>query len=237
MKKLIFFVLGCLLFSGIQSQRYIRKDTSWHSADVRGGHNVTASGVFDIIPGYRIISIDFACAEIPPGGRPGCAWNYSAGGGRDGYAKTVAIQRCSDKVPATWARVYGGAPVIQKYSLLYKKIEITPFWDGQLVFKTDGAINEKSEVFLVNKTATPVTLRYKTEYQLAGDPTPVINECFTASLKGYETQRVGLKYHIDPKAGLLPIKYSVVEAPFNNLQDDPALKIKKKGSKSKVARK
>jgi len=237
MKKLSVCICLCLLSICAYCQRFIVKDTSWVSADVRNGHNVFAQGVFPIMPGYRIINVNFKCDEIPPGSRPGCPWNYKAFGPGDGYAKSVNIQNCSDKTPATWARVYGGAPVIQRYGLTYKKVEITPFWEDQIIFKTDAAINEKSEVFIINKTATPVIARYKTQYQLAGEPTPVINECFVASLRGYETQRVGLKYHIDPKAGLLPINYTIIEAPFNNLQDAPQLRISKNKKPQKPVKK
>src|SRR5215216_2134354 len=60
----------------------IKKDTSWVSerrTQSMGG--VNRSGVFQTLPGYRIINVEFTCKDAPNANGSACPWNYNPLGG------------------------------------------------------------------------------------------------------------------------------------------------------------
>jgi hypothetical protein len=185
----------------------ITKDTSWVSerrTSRTGG--VNRSGVFQTIPGYRIINVDFRCDDTPSPRGGACPWNYNPSGG---YSKNITINNCGNS--ATWSRRYDGAECTQRYTITYKKIEIVDFWKDKLKFVTDGDYNPDSKVYLNNNSSLPVTIRYKVEYSIGG----VLHssDCNILSVSAYGKQFVGAKY-IRNSDGNFLINYELLEAPY-----------------------
>jgi hypothetical protein len=183
----------------------ITKDTTWVSerrTSNTGGIN--RSGIFNTLPGYRIINVDFQCIDNPLG--TACPWNYNPSGG---YSKNITIDKCGTS--ATWNRRYDGAQCTQKYSITYKKIEITDFWKNKLEFITDGTYNPDSKVHLKNSSSLPVTVRYKVEYSIGG--VLVSSNCNFITVPAYLSQYVGPKY-VRNNDGNFIINYELIEAPY-----------------------
>lgn len=185
----------------------ITKDTSWVSERrTQSSGGVNRSGIFQTMPGYRIINVEFKCTDSPSPTGGACPWNYNPSGG---YSKNITINGCGTS--ATWSRRYDGAACTQHYTITFKKIEIEDFWKDKLQFITDGTYKPDSKVYLKNTASLPITIRYKVEYSIGG----VLHssDCNIVSVGAYSNQYVGAKY-INNSDGSFIINYEIIEAPY-----------------------
>ncbi len=220
MKKLLFILLflSSKTFSqetlnsndnllNVFSIKTISKDTLWVSerrTSQSGG--VNRSGVFNTLPGYRIINVEFQCIDSPNAVGTSCPWNYNPSGG---YSKNVTIDKCGTF--ATWNRRYDGGQCTQKYSITYKKIEVADFWRKNLEFVTYTLYNPDSKVYLKNRSTLPVTVRYQIEYSIGG--VLQSNDCIVTTIPALHDQFLGPKY-IRNNDGNFIINYKLLEAPY-----------------------
>jgi hypothetical protein len=185
----------------------VKKDTSWVSERrTQSSGGVDRSGIFQTMPGFRIINVEFRCTDAPSPLGGACPWNYNPSGG---YSKNVIINDCGKS--ARWSRRYDGAACTQNYTITFKKVEIEDFWKDKLKFITDGTYKPDSKVYLKNTASLPITVRYRVEYSIGG----VLHssDCNIISVSAYSNQYVGAKY-INNSDGSFIINYEILEAPF-----------------------